>query len=73
MGILRAHTGAIECSVNHTPLLTPISDLPPQNVSLVVHVPRPLLQVELDPVVEANHVLLSSRLPDKDVLESRRV
>jgi len=41
-------------------------------VSPVVDVASLLLQVELQPVVEANHILLS-RLANKHVLETTRV
>lgn len=38
-------------------------------VSFVINVSQLLLQVELDPVVEANHGASSSRLSDEHVFE----
>ena len=40
-----------------------------EDVSLVVHVTSLLLQVELDPVVEANDLISSPRLSHKHVLK----
>ena len=49
------------------------TDLCAEDVPLVVHVAGFLLQVELDPVVKTNYLLLSPRLPHKHVLETTRV